>query len=424
MKKITVTILVALLLIGTITAYADSPFSDLKSSNWAYQSVNAMKEKGIIEGFPDGSFKPAKSVTYGEFIKMLVSSMGYTNLPAPVVTPDTPPTQSHWAYSYYQKSVELKLFMKTELSSDKYQLDSEIPRQMMAYMISNALGDIDLESKYAEYKAKINDIPDGNEYMYPVVKVYCTGILNGYPDGSFKPKGSLTRAETAASLERYIKYSGGEEIAAVKQQEAEDKAEKESAAVENYLQKPVDFVKGMSNYYQYYGVESAEELKEVYPLVYYAILQPWQSDPLFNTKVTNIEEMHSPFANNYSSMTYAYKNMEDIGITKIEKTVGNYNCEHFIVTPKYASTERMNAFLVKGDQIVCYLNGSKLYPGYILDYGTPNAHEYTGDTIIDYGVPYEYYNGAKENTKLPDFDYIGFVEYDITPEVFLVKKPW
>jgi hypothetical protein len=399
MKRVMATILTVVLLIGTVTAYADFSFYDLKSPNWAYASVNAMMEKGIIEGFPDGSFKPNKAVTYGEFIKMLVSSMGYTNLPAPEAG-------KHWAYPYYEKAVELKLFMGSEIESDKYQMDREIPREMMAYMIANALGNIDIESKYATYKAKITDVPDGNEFMFPIVKVYCAGILNGYPDGKFQPKESLSRAETAVSLGRYIQYSNGEEIAGVKQREDEEKAKQDTTAVESFLQKQINYVTGMSNYYQYFGVESAEELKEVYPIVYYAILQPWQSDLLFNTRVTNIEEMHSPFPGNYSSMTYAYKNMGEIGIAKIEKTVGNYNCERFIVTPEYAKTECMSAFLVKGDKIVCYLTGIK------------------SDTIIDYGVPYAYYNGAKENTKLPDFDYIGFCEYDITPEVFLVKKPW
>ena len=413
MKRITAIIVVGILLIGTITAYADSPFTDLKSSNWAYESVNAMKAKGIIEGFPDGSFKPSKAVTYGEFIKMLVSSMGYTNLPAPVVTPDTPPTQRHWSYNYYKKAVELKLFMESELDSNKYQLDREIPREMMAYMIANALSDIDIESKYATYKAKITDVPEGNEFMYPIVKVYSTGILNGYPDGTFHPKESLTRAETAVSLGRYIQYAGGEEIAEVKQQEAETKSKLQEAVVETFLQKPVDYVKGMSNYYQYFGVESAEELKEVYPIVYYAILQPWEYDPLFNTKVTNIEEMHSPFTNNYSSMTYAYKTMEDIGITKIEKTKVNnpalqykYDIDQIVVTTKYANTEKMNAFLVKGDKIVCDLTGVK-----------------EADGSIEYGISGKVVNKAYISL-LPDFDYIGFCEYDITPEVFLVKKPW
>ena len=225
MKRIAITILAAALLIGTVTAYADSPFSDLKSSNWAYESVNAMKTKGIIQGFPDGSFKPDKEVTYGEFIKMIVSSMGYANLHASEAG-------KHWAYPYYKKAVDLKLFMGSELDSDKYQMDREIPREMMAYMVANALGDIDIESKYATYKEKITDVEDGNEFMYPIVKVYCTGILTGYPDGTFQPKESLTRAETAVSLGRYFQYSNGEEMTAVKQQEAAEKEAQEKTTVE------------------------------------------------------------------------------------------------------------------------------------------------------------------------------------------------
>ena len=129
----------------------------------------------------------------------------------------------------------------------------------MAYMIANALGDIDIESKYADYKAKITDIPDGSEFMYPIVKVYCTGILNGYPDGTFQQKESLSRAETAVFLGRYIQYASGEEIAEVKKQEVEEQAKQEETTN----------IKGIENNYEYYGVKSAEELKEVYPITYY-----------------------------------------------------------------------------------------------------------------------------------------------------------
>ena len=46
-------------------------FSDLNSYNENYKSVSNLFEKGIIKGFDDGTFKPEKSVSRAEALKML-----------------------------------------------------------------------------------------------------------------------------------------------------------------------------------------------------------------------------------------------------------------------------------------------------------------------------------------------------------------
>lgn len=46
-------------------------FSDLNSYNENYKSVSNLFEKGIVKGFEDGTFKPEKSVSRAEALKML-----------------------------------------------------------------------------------------------------------------------------------------------------------------------------------------------------------------------------------------------------------------------------------------------------------------------------------------------------------------
>jgi hypothetical protein len=327
---------------------------------------------------------------------MLVSSMGYTDLPIPE-------SGKHWSYAYYQKAIQLQIFQGSEVSTSI--LNQEIPREMMAYMISNGLGEMEIDG-YLELRDTITDLELGGKNSYPIVKVYSTGILNGYPDGTFHQKESLTRAETAVCLGRFIQYSSGEEIAGVKEKQTEATEKKQDAIIESILQKKVDFLDSSNeiNYYQYYSVSSAQELKEKYPIYYYSILEP-EDNSLFSTIVTNNEELRSPF-NDVDLKTYAYRNMEDIGIAKIEKTTDQYNSEQLKVTPTYKNTERMEAVLIKGNKIVCKLTGVKS----------------STDTDITYWPPSEYYNGAYENTKLMDFDYIGFYEYTGSTNVFLVKN--
>lgn len=52
------------------------PFTDTPSSAWYTNYVAAAKNEGIINGFPDGSFKPEQTVTLAESLKILFESLG------------------------------------------------------------------------------------------------------------------------------------------------------------------------------------------------------------------------------------------------------------------------------------------------------------------------------------------------------------
>ena len=52
----------AMILASAVSTYA-AAFNDIPASHWAYEAVNQMAEKGIIQGFPDGTFKGKQNVT-------------------------------------------------------------------------------------------------------------------------------------------------------------------------------------------------------------------------------------------------------------------------------------------------------------------------------------------------------------------------
>lgn len=48
---------------------------------------------------------------------------------------------------------------------------------------------------------KFNDIA-GHEFEAAILRASSNGIIKGYPDGSFKPDGKVTRAETVTMLNK------------------------------------------------------------------------------------------------------------------------------------------------------------------------------------------------------------------------------
>lgn len=54
-----------------------SPFKDLKNDYWAFQDIIAMKNKGLIGGYSDNTFKPTKSITRAEGASLLSRSSDF-----------------------------------------------------------------------------------------------------------------------------------------------------------------------------------------------------------------------------------------------------------------------------------------------------------------------------------------------------------
>lgn len=54
-----------------------SSFTDVPKSHWAYSFISAASNAGYLGGYPDGSFKPENPVSYNEALTMIVASLGY-----------------------------------------------------------------------------------------------------------------------------------------------------------------------------------------------------------------------------------------------------------------------------------------------------------------------------------------------------------
>ena len=74
MKKILAIAAVAALTAG-VSAYADNPFSDVSPDDWAYQAVSDLSDQGVVEGYPDGTFKGERNMTRYELAQVIARLM-------------------------------------------------------------------------------------------------------------------------------------------------------------------------------------------------------------------------------------------------------------------------------------------------------------------------------------------------------------
>lgn len=109
-------------------------FTDVSGKEWFANAVGFVQKEGLISGYPDGSFKPNKTITRAEFAT-IISRLGDISS-GDKSFPDV--DSKHWAYKYVQNA-------------------------------------------------------------------YAKGLISGYPDGSFAPEKTITRAETTKIINRLLK---------------------------------------------------------------------------------------------------------------------------------------------------------------------------------------------------------------------------
>lgn len=213
-KKFVVLLLCLVILAQSTTAFAVS-FSDVTKDNrsgWAYDYIMELANKGIINGYEDGTFKPENNVSYLETLKLLYGVMNpssteiaeslskYKSFISSMNTPE-------WAYETVAVSLNRGVVTESEYraaaNANLIQLGTTKPisRYDVAIFMARAL----------ELQPKANPnltYDDKNEIDNNAAKLIGalidTGVLHkDGRDGKFLPKSPIKRSEMA----KMVKYA-------------------------------------------------------------------------------------------------------------------------------------------------------------------------------------------------------------------------
>ena len=181
-------------------------FSDISANHWAKDQIYSFVNQGIVDGYKDGTFKPSNGVTREEFCKLLVS----TFKPA-LNTPDkasfSDVTGDRWSYSHIEACKEFLTGYANPLGGlPTFHPAEYAKREDIAVALVKMIG---LTPKGDNYLyEKFYDSGEISPALQPYVSLAVgKGLISGYPDGSFKPKKGISRAETVALLDRATKQA-------------------------------------------------------------------------------------------------------------------------------------------------------------------------------------------------------------------------
>lgn len=164
-------------------------------NHWAKDEVTRLAEKGILSGFPDGSFGPDRDVTRAEFSKMLSAVLGIKeNKETAIQFADV--GDADWYAPYVLALAENGIINGYD---GKFLPDDAISRQDAAVMLERAAA---MQGKSFDGTVHFDDEAQIADYAKNAVSsLGYAGIFKGY-EGKFYPQGRLTRAEAAAMLAR------------------------------------------------------------------------------------------------------------------------------------------------------------------------------------------------------------------------------
>ena len=166
-------------------------FPDVPSTYWAAAQIQELECKGIVNGFPDGLFRPEDPVTRAQFVKMLVLTLGLQ--PSNVQTPFSDVPAGAWYAPYVSAAVQAGLVDGT--SPTAFSPNKDLTREQMAVLLARAL-------KLTKTSAlTFTDAGQVDAWaVQGVEEAVAAGYMDGFPNGTFQPLGPTTRAQAAQVL--------------------------------------------------------------------------------------------------------------------------------------------------------------------------------------------------------------------------------
>lgn len=182
-----------------VAAAASVSFTDIKG-HWASQEILEANKKGLIRGFPDGTFRPEQTISQEEFLTMIERVIPTF----PGHEPDSfaretylSQAEGRWSQGTYSHMLSAGIIPSGKPTEPLDRLEGT--RLMLA-----ALGHQSEGEKYRGTKSRFfSDLPVEEEYqVMTVYPAYKMGIIAGYPDGTFRANEKISRAQAVVLISR------------------------------------------------------------------------------------------------------------------------------------------------------------------------------------------------------------------------------
>ena len=171
-------------------------YNDVTKEHWAINSIQSLNTKGLIKGYPNGTFKPDEKITRAEAATIMVREL---NLKKTKDLSFADVESNHFAYNEIMAAAENGIIIGRE--TEKFSPEGMLTRAEMATILTRAYrltGTIELPFK---------DVQSEHWGYTYIQTITANKLVEGFGDNTFRPDQQITRAEFATFLDRVLKKS-------------------------------------------------------------------------------------------------------------------------------------------------------------------------------------------------------------------------
>jgi hypothetical protein len=168
------------------------------SGHWAQQVIQAMVAREFITGYSDGTFRPDRIITRAEFCTILAKALN--------VSPETGVSgfadiTGHWAQGSITAMVKKGYI--NGYPDGSFEPDQPIKRSEITSIVVRVT-----PLPPATGQQTFSDVKPDFWAFAPIEAAAKAKILTGYPDHTFHPEQSATRAEASVIIDRILGLLG------------------------------------------------------------------------------------------------------------------------------------------------------------------------------------------------------------------------
>lgn len=215
MKRLVSCLLVLLICFGaapTLFASSDQPLTDVSKNHWAYKYIADLNQKRILTSDEEGNIRPDQPITRAELSKMIVR-LARMPISRTVESSFTDVDAADSFSPYIEAAQDYLHGIHNTKGETLFQPSLSVSREQFAVALVRILEQDVSEVGLSTVNA-YKDVQQITKESLPYVALAVSnGWIRGYPDQTFKPKLSVTRAEAAYMIYVAFQFEKNENYA-------------------------------------------------------------------------------------------------------------------------------------------------------------------------------------------------------------------
>jgi hypothetical protein len=187
--------------ISYLGSLVNAVFWDTPTNQWYCEYVDWAASAEIVTGYPDNTFRPSNTMTRAEFVQVLYNLAGKPKVAVSASFSDVS------AADWYANAVSwaVSAGVTSGVGGGLFDPSGSVTREqavMFLYKYAQMKGD---SKDYSGVELTFGDTAAISAWAVPAVQwSKANGVVSGYPDGTFGPQNTATRAEVVTILYGYV----------------------------------------------------------------------------------------------------------------------------------------------------------------------------------------------------------------------------